>query len=650
MQKQTTLQITLADKSIRTVPKGTTGLNLAKMIKSSLAKQVLAIKVNGDIWDVTRPFTQDTQVQFFTWEEPEGKQVFWHSTAHVLAEALLHYYPKAKLGIGPPIANGFYYDVDFGDTPFDTALIPAIEKRVIEMARQKDVFTRIESTKKEAIAHYTQNHNPYKVEILKDLPGDVPITFYKQGKFMDLCKGPHLPHTGYVKAMKIGNIAGAYWRGDTNRKQLTRIYGISFPQQKELQTYLVRIEEAKKRDHRKLGERLKLFTFSSQVGLGLPLWLPRGAVLRQQLVQFLHKAQLKSNYQSVITPHIAHKNLYITSGHYEKYGENSFQPIKTPHEGEEYLLKPMNCPHHCEIYKSQPRSYKELPLKFAEFGTVYRYEQHGELQGLARTRGFTQDDAHIFCTPEQVKQEIKEVLKLVRFVLQKLSFEKYTVQISLRDSNKADKYMGDSAEWTRAEKALQEAVEEEGLIATSVLGEAAFYGPKIDFMVQDALERNWQLGTVQLDYQLPQRFELEYVGADNQKHRPVMIHRAPFGSLERFIALLLEHTNGKLPLWLAPTQVAILPISDQYNNYAQKIYEILATHDIRTTVDTRDEKIGRKIREQELLKVPYMLILGQKEAEAQNVTLRKQAVGDQGSFSIKQLLQRLQEEVALGQS
>jgi threonyl-tRNA synthetase len=627
------ITITLIDGSIKQFPRGITGLEIAQHISANLVSQVVAMLVNGKVWDATRAMHQDATVQLLTWDDEIGKSVFWHSSAHLLAEALEALYPGIQLGIGPAIERGFYYDIDFGNQDFDATHLEKIEVKMLALAQQKNPYRRIEVSKKEAIGHFQAKKDVYKLELLEALE-DGQITFYQQGAFTDLCKGPHLPHTGFIKAVKLLNVAGAYWRGNEKNKQLTRIYGITFPQQKELKAHLVLLEEAKKRNHQKLGQELGLFTFSEKVGIGLPLWLPKGAVLRERLEQFLREAQIKAGYQPVVTPHIGHKSLYITSGHYEKYGQDAFQPIQTPHAGEEFLLKPMNCPHHCEIYKSEPRSYRELPVRLAEFGTVYRYEQHGELHGLARTRCFTQDDAHIFCRPDQVKEEFAKVVDLVLYVFERLDFKAYTAQLSLRDPKQSSKYIGKDQDWEKAEEAIQEVVTQKGLKTTQKLGEAAFYGPKLDFMVKDALGRNWQLGTVQLDYQLPERFNLEYTGEDNNKHRPVLIHRAPFGSLERFIALLIEHTGGKFPLWLAPEQVAVLPISQKYAAYADHVYQTLTAQNIRGFVDHRDEKIGKKIRGAELRKVPYMLIVGEKEMLENTVSVRMQGRGDQGSESI----------------
>jgi threonyl-tRNA synthetase len=625
-----TVTITLIDGSLKHFSKGITGLEIAQHISEGLARQVLAIVVNGEVWDTTRAIHTDAAVQLLTWNDGAGKSVFWHSSAHLLAEALEALYPGIQLGIGPAIERGFYYDVDFGEQDFDTAHLEKIEAKILALAQQKNPYRRTEVSKKEAIRFFHEKKDVYKLELLQGLD-DGKITFYQQGAFTDLCKGPHIPHTGFIKAVKLLNVAGAYWRGNEKNKQLTRIYGITFPQQKELKAHLLLLEEAKKRNHQKLGKELGLFTFSEKVGIGLPLWLPKGAVLRERLEQFLREAQTKAGYQPVVTPHIGHKSLYVTSGHYEKYGQDSFKPIQTPHEEEEFLLKPMNCPHHCEIYKSEPRSYRDLPVRLAEFGTVYRYEQHGELHGLARTRCFTQDDAHIFCRLDQVKEEFEKVIDLVLYVFDKLDLQVYTAQLSLRDPGQPSKYIGNDQDWEKAEKAIQEVVAQKGLNTTRALGEAAFYGPKLDFMVKDALGRNWQLGTVQLDYQLPERFDLDYTGADNKKHRPVLIHRAPFGSLERFIALLIEHTGGKFPLWLAPDQVAVLPISEKYAAYAEQVHQTLVAQKIRSFVDHRDEKIGKKIRSAELGKVPYMLIIGEKEVLENTVAVRRQGADNQGN-------------------
>ncbi|EJF09910.1 threonyl-tRNA ligase [Pontibacter sp. BAB1700] len=592
------------------------------------------------------PIEEDANVQLLTWNDDLGKNTFWHSSAHLLAEALEELYPGIKFGIGPPVENGFYYDVDLGEgRTFSQDDFAKVEQKMLELARAKNEYKREEVSKADAIKYFTEKGDQYKLDLIKDLE-DGSITFYTQGKFVDLCRGPHIPNTGFIKAAKLMNVAGAYWRGDEKSKQLTRIYGVTFPKQKELTEYLERLEEAKKRDHRKLGKELELFAFSEKVGMGLPLWLPKGTLLRERLEQFMRKAQVKAGYQPVVTPHIGSKELYITSGHYEKYGADSFQPIKTPNEGEEFFLKPMNCPHHCEIYKTRPRSYKELPVRLAEFGTVYRYEQSGELHGLTRVRGFTQDDAHIFCRPDQVKDEFKKVIDLVLYVFNALGFEDYTAQISLRDPENKQKYIGGDEAWEKAESAIIEAAEEKGLRTVTELGEAAFYGPKLDFMVRDALGRKWQLGTIQVDYQLPERFQLEYIGADNQKHRPVMIHRAPFGSLERFVAVLIEHCGGNFPLWLSPEQFAILPISEKYQDFAQQVYDRLQQEDIRGFVDNRDEKIGRKIRDAEVSKVPYMLIVGEKEQENGAVSVRRHGEGDLGTMTVEEFISSFQSKVA----
>ena len=639
-----TINITLPDGSQREYPQGSTGFDIAMSISEGLARNVLAAKVNGDVWDASRAIEDDAEVQLLTWNDDDGKAAFWHSSAHLLAEALQELYPGVKFGIGPPIANGFYYDIDLGEQPFSSDDLPKIEEKMMELARRKSAYQRQPISKAEAVHYFTQKGDEYKLDLLKDL-ADGTITFYQQGDFTDLCRGPHIPHTGFVKAIKLTNVAGAYWRGDENSKQLTRIYGITFPKQKELKEYLERIEQAKLRDHRKLGRELDLFTFSENVGVGLPLWLPKGVILRERLENFLKKAQQKAGYQPVVTPHIGHKQLYVTSGHYEKYGEDSFKPIKTPNEDEEFLLKPMNCPHHCEIYKSRPHSYKELPIRYAEFGTVYRYEQSGELHGLTRVRGFTQDDAHIFCRPDQLKEEFQKVIDLVLHVFNALGFENFRTQISLRHRTEREKYIGSEENWELAERAIIEATEEKGLDTFTEYGEAAFYGPKLDFMVQDALERQWQLGTIQVDYTLPDRFDLTYVGADNQKHRPVMIHRAPFGSMERFVAILLEHTGGNLPLWLSPEQVAVLPISEKFADYADEVMSHLEEHDIRGFVDHRDEKIGRKIRDAEITKIPYMLIVGEKEQEGQAVSVRQHGEGDVGSMGYERFVAYFREQM-----
>lgn len=647
---QEQVKITLPDGSIREYAKGVSAMDVALSISEGLARNVLAAEVNGEVWDANRAINQDSEVKLLTWNDEGGKSTFWHSSAHLMAEALEALYPGVKLGIGPSIEHGYYYDVDFGDQAFDAANLEGIEKKMLELAREKNVYVRKDISKDEAVSYFKEKDDEYKLELLEGLD-DGTITFYEQGNFTDLCRGPHIPHTGFIKAIKLLNVAGAYWRGDEKRKQLTRIYGITFPKQKELTEYLHMLEEAKKRDHRKLGKELELFTFSEKVGMGLPLWLPKGAKLRERLESFMRKAQVRAGYEPVITPHIGHKNLYVTSGHYEKYGADSFQPIHTPHDGEEFLLKPMNCPHHCEIYKSKPRSYKDLPVRYAEFGTVYRYEQSGELHGLTRVRGFTQDDAHIFCMEDQVKEEFIKVIDLVLYVFDSLGFEDFTAQISLRDPKDKEKYIGSDEGWAKAERAIIEASAEKGLNTVTELGEAAFYGPKLDFMVKDALGRKWQLGTIQVDYNLPERFELEYTGSDNQKHRPVMLHRAPFGSMERFVAVLIEHCAGEFPLWLTPDQVAILPISEKYADYAQDVNKVLESEDITGFVDHRDEKIGRKIRDAEVKKIPIMLIVGEKEAEEKTVSVRRHGHGDVGSFKIDDFIAYFAKEkaVSMGQ-
>ncbi len=631
------IKITFPDGKVREYPKGTTALEIAQSISEGLARNVLSAKVNGEVRDATRPIEEDATLELLTWKEPEGKKTFWHSSAHLLAEALEALYPGVKFGIGPPIDQGFYYDVDPGDRVISTEDLPRIEEKMKELAKQKNEYDRREVSKKEALEYYREKDDEYKLELINELE-DGSITFYQQGNFVDLCRGPHIPDTGKIKAIKLMNVAGAYWRGDESRKQLTRIYGITFPKQKELNEYLEFLEEAKKRDHRKLGAELELFMFSERVGAGLPIWLPKGNALRERLMKFMTDEQVKRGYKLVTTPHIGKKELYITSGHYEKYGEDSFQPINTPREGEEFLLKPMNCPHHCEIYAHKPHSYRDLPLRIAEFGTVYRYEQSGELHGLSRVRGFTQDDAHIFCTPDQLKDEFLNVLDLTMTVLRRMGFKDFTAQISLRDPDTPDKYIGTKANWEAAEQAIIEATKEVEMETITELGEAAFYGPKLDFMIKDALGRSWQLGTIQVDYNLPDRFELEYTGADNQPHRPVMIHRAPFGSMERFISILIENTAGKFPLWLTPEQYAILPISDKFNDYAYELEKQLAVKDIRGYVDDRSEKIGRKIRDTELKKVPLMLIVGEQEAENHSVSVRVQGEGDKGSMTVDEFI------------
>lgn len=639
------INITLPDGAVRTYDEGTSAMDVAKSISEGLARKVLAAEINGEVWDATRPIQSDAHLKLLTWDERAAKTTFWHSSAHLMAEALEVIFPDTKFGIGPAIENGFYYDIDLGGRSITEEDLKKIEDKMKELAKQNNAYVRSEVSKKDAINYFTEKQDPYKIELLQDLK-DGEITFYQQGNFTDLCRGPHIPSTGAIKAVKLTNIAGAYWRGNEKNKMLTRIYGITFPNQKELDEYLALLEEAKKRDHRKLGRELELFTFSEKVGSGLPLWLPKGAMLRERLQQFLQKAQLASGYLPVITPHIGSKQLYITSGHWDKYGKDSFQPITTPQEGEVFLLKPMNCPHHCEIYKSSPRSYKDLPLRLAEFGTVYRYEQSGELHGLTRVRGFTQDDAHLFCRPEQVKEEFKKVIDLVMYVFRTLSFENFTAQISLRDQEDRSKYIGSDENWEIAENSIMEAAAEKGLKTVIEYGEAAFYGPKLDFMVKDALGRSWQLGTIQVDYNLPERFELEYVDSDNTRKRPVMIHRAPFGSMERFVAVLLEHCGGNLPLWLSPLQVKVLPISDKFNEYAQQVVAALAVEDVRAEVDDRAEKIGRKIRDTEIAKIPYMLIVGEKEMEEQKVSVRVHGEGDKGAMAAEDFVQQIKKRIA----
>ena len=640
-----TINITLPDNSVKQVPKGTTAMEIASGISEGLARNVLSARVNGEVWDATRPIENDVSLQLLTWNDEDGKATMWHSSAHLLAEAVELLYPGVKFGIGPDIENGFYYDIDFMDYTISADDLEKIEKKMLELAREKQVYKRRKVSKAEALDYFTRKNDEYKTELISELE-DGEISFYESGYFTDLCRGPHLPDTSPIKAVKLLNIAGAYWRGDVKRKQLTRIYGITFPKQKELTEYLEMVEEAKKRDHRKVGKELELFTFSQKVGQGLPLWLPKGAILREKLELFLKKVQRKAGYDQVISPHIGHVDLYKTSGHYDKYGQDSFQPIKTPIEGEEFFLKPMNCPHHCEIYKSKPHSYKDLPIRYAEFGTVYRYEQSGELHGLTRVRGFTQDDAHIFCRPDQVKDEFKGVMDIVMIIFKALDFENFTVQISLRDPNNHEKYIGSDENWEKAEKAIIEVAEERALKNTVVkYGEAAFYGPKMDFMVKDALGRSWQLGTIQVDYNLPERFDMEYTGSDNEKHRPVMIHRAPFGSMERFVAVLIEHCGGRFPLWLSPEQAIILPISEKYQNYAEKVLELLNNSEIRAQIDSRNEKTGKKIRDAELNKVPYMIIVGEKEESNQTLSLRKHGQGDLGTFSVNEFVSMVEKEI-----
>ncbi|MBE6302027.1 MAG: threonine--tRNA ligase [Parabacteroides distasonis] len=638
------IKITFPDGSVREFAKGTTAMQIAESISSRLAQEVLAASVNGEVWDLARPINDDAAVKLFKWDDEEGKHAFWHSSAHLMAEALQELYPGIKFGIGPAIENGFYYDVDPGEVVIKEADFAAIEKKMQELVAKKEEIKRQDISKADALKMFGERGEEYKVELISELE-DGKITTYTQGAFTDLCRGPHLPNTSYIKAIKITSAAGAYWRGDENRKQLVRLYGITFPKKKMLDEYLTLMEEAKKRDHRKIGKELELFTFSTAVGAGLPLWLPRGTQLRLKLEDFLKRIQKKYGYQQVMTPHIGGKQLYVTSGHYAKYGKDSFQPIHTPQEGEEFLLKPMNCPHHCEIFKTFPRSYKDLPLRFAEFGTVYRYEQSGELHGLTRVRGFTQDDAHLFCRPDQLKDEFLKVMDIIFIIFKALNFENFEAQISLRDKVNRDKYIGTDENWEKAETAIIEACQEKGLKAKVEYGEAAFYGPKLDFMVKDAIGRRWQLGTIQVDYNLPERFELEYTGEDNKKHRPVMIHRAPFGSMERFVAVLIEHTGGKFPLWLTPDQVSILPISEKFNEYAYEVKRQLEDEGLSVLVDDRNEKIGRKIRDTELKRVPYMLIVGEKEAENNEVSVRKQGEGDKGSMKITTFAALLNSEI-----
>ena len=640
------INITLPDGSQRSYDKGINAYQVALSISEGLARNVLAAEINGEVWDASRAIQTDVNLKLLTWNDDKGKATFWHSSAHIMAEALEALYPGTKFGIGPAIETGFYYDVDFGDREFSSDEFKKIEDKIMELAKTKSEFIRKEISKADAINYFQAKGDEYKLDLLESLT-DGQITFYEQGNFTDLCRGPHIPNTGFVKAVKLMSVAGAYWRGNEKNKQLTRIYAVTFPKLSELTAYLELLEEAKKRDHRKLGKELELFAFSEKVGMGLPLWLPKGAMLRERLTQFLQKAQIKAGYEPVITPHIGHKNLYVTSGHYEKYGADSFQPIKTPQEGEEFFLKPMNCPHHCEIYKTKPRSYKDLPVRYAEFGTVYRYEQSGELHGLTRVRGFTQDDAHLFCRPDQVKEEFKKVIDLVLYVFGALGFENYTAQISLRDPENKTKYIGSDENWQLAEQSIIEAAAEKGLKTVVELGEAAFYGPKLDFMVKDAIGRKWQLGTIQVDYNLPERFELEYTGSDNQKHRPVMIHRAPFGSLERFVAVLIEHCAGNFPLWLSPDQYIILPISEKYADYAKNISNSLNNYDIRGLIDNRDEKIGKKIRDAEVKKIPFMLIVGEKESEDGLVSVRKHGEGDLGSMSMEAFAELIKKEITI---
>ncbi len=638
------IKVTFPDGSVREFAKGITGSQLAESISLRLAQEVLAITVNNEIWDLSRPIETDAAIKLHKWDDEEAKHAYWHSSAHLMAEALQELYPGIKFGIGPAIENGFYYDVDPGTAVIKESDLPTIEAKMVELAARKEAIVRTDITKADALKKFEEKGDEYKVELISDL-ADGTITLYSQGNFTDLCRGPHLPNTGEIKAIKLLSVAGAYWRGDEKRKMLTRIYGITFPKKKMLDEYLVLLEEAKKRDHRKIGKELELFTFSEMVGKGLPLWLPRGTALRLRLEDFLKKIQRRFEYQQVMTPHIGNKQLYVTSGHYAKYGKDSFQPIHTPEEGEEYLLKPMNCPHHCEIYKFKPRSYRDLPVRMAEFGTVYRYEQSGELHGLTRVRSFTQDDAHIFCRPDQIEDEFLKVMDIIFIIFNALEFENFEAQISLRDPNNKEKYIGSDENWEKAENAIIKACELKGLKARVELGEAAFYGPKLDFMVKDAIGRRWQLGTIQVDYNLPERFELEYTGDDNQKHRPVMIHRAPFGSMERFVAVLIEHTAGKFPLWLTPDQVVILPISEKFNDYAFEVAKQLNSQDLRVQVDDRNEKIGRKIRDNELKRIPFMLIVGEKEAENGEVSVRRQGEGDKGTMKVAEFAKLVNDEV-----
>jgi len=638
------ITITFPDGKTKQYESGVTGYQIAQDISPRLAAEVLAMKVDGKLTDIQMPLTQDASVRFLKWEDEDGKQVFWHSSSHLMAEALEILYPGVKFGIGPAIENGFYYDIDLEGRQLSEADLEPVEKKMMELARSKQLFERREVSKEEALRIYREKGDPYKCELIEDLE-DGTITFYSNGVFTDLCRGPHIPDTSLIKAIKLTSIAGAYWRGDEKRQMLTRIYGITFPKKSLLDDYLKMLEEAKKRDHRKLGKELELFAFSQRVGQGLPLWLPRGAALREQLENFLKKVQKKHGYQQVITPHIGQKELYVTSGHYAKYGADSFKPIKTPQEGEEFLLKPMNCPHHCEIYRTKPHSYKDMPIRLAEFGTVYRYEQSGELHGLTRVRGFTQDDAHIFCRPDQLKEEFCKVIDIVLYIFRTLSFEDFTVQVSLRDKNDTSKYIGSDENWEKAEQAIIEAAAEKNLDTRVEYGEAAFYGPKLDFMVRDAIGRKWQLGTIQVDYNLPERFELEYIGPDDKKYRPVMIHRAPFGSMERFVAVLLEHTGGKFPLWLAPDQVVVLPLSEKFNEFAKKVCEFLNNSELRASLDDRNETVGKRIRENELKRIPYLLIVGEKEESSGTVSVRRQGKGDQGTMKPEEFVTLLRKEI-----
>ena len=636
------IDITFPDGSVRNYQKGTSAKNIAESISQGLARNALTAKWNDQTIELNDPINESGKLEFFTWEDSEGKSAFWHSSAHVLAQGIMHFYPDALLTIGPSIENGFYYDVDFGDENFGEKDFKRLEDKMIEFARQKHEFKMRSVSKKDALSLFKKN--PFKTELIKNLE-DGSITFCDHSDFSDLCRGGHIPNTGLLKSFKIMSVAGAYWRGDENKPQLSRVYGISFPKHSMLVKHLEMLEEAKKRDHRKLGKELELFTFSQTVGLGLPLWLPKGASLRERLENFLKKVQSKAGYSGVITPHIGNKELYVCSGHYDKYGKDSFQPITTPSDGEEYLLKPMNCPHHCEIYKSSPRSYRDLPIRFAEFGTVYRFEQSGELHGLTRVRGFTQDDAHIFCAPEQLQSEFEKVIDLVLYIFKTLDFKKFNAQISLRDPESPEKYIGSSENWDKAEAAIIDSANKKGIQTNIEYGEAAFYGPKLDFMVNDALGRSWQLGTIQVDYNLPERFDLTYKGSDNNQHRPVMIHRAPFGSMERFVAVLLEHCAGNFPLWLTPDQVSILPISEKFHHYAEEVASLLEMSDIRALIDDRNEKIGRKIRDSEIKKIPFMIIIGEKEVKEQVLSIRRHGHGDIGTFKINDFCKLVQEEV-----
>ncbi|MGN6248907.1 MAG: threonine--tRNA ligase [Ginsengibacter sp.] len=639
------INITFPDGAVRQYEQGVSSMEIARSISEGLARRILAAEVNGEVWDLSRPVNKDATIKFLTWEDEKGKSTFWHSSAHLMAEAVEATFPGVKFWVGPPVEKGFYYDIDLGDNTITETDLEKLEQKMSELSKKNSPYIRKEISKKDAIDYFEQKGDEYKLDLLSNLE-DGSITFYTQGNFTDLCRGPHIPSTGFIKGIKLTGIAGAYWKGDEKNKMLTRIYGVTFPNQKELDEYIRLVEEAKKRDHRKLGKELELFTFSEKVGAGLPLWLPKGAMLRERLQQFLQKAQIEAGYLPVITPHIGSKNLYVTSGHYEKYGADSFQPIKTPVEGEEFFLKPMNCPHHCEIYKAEPRSYKDLPLRLAEFGTVYRYEQSGELHGLTRVRGFTQDDAHLFCMPSQVKDEFKKVIDLVLYVFKSLGFSDFTAQISLRDQNDRSKYIGSEENWEISERSIIEAVEEKGLPNVVIeYGEAAFYGPKLDFMVRDAIGRKWQLGTIQVDYNLPERFDLTYIGEDNAKHRPVMIHRAPFGSMERFVAVLIEHCAGKFPMWLVPLQVKILPISDKFIPYAKNVLSQLKNNDIRAEIDDRGEKVGKKIRDAELAKIPMMLIIGEKEVNENKVSVRRQGKGDEGAKSVDEVIENIKQEV-----